>query len=150
MSFNTSNFNQSLSTIKANLQKARIEAIEKSSIEMKDIVSYRIFKKGLDVNELPIGTRKGGTDYAEKYVKKRDKKGLQVDYIDYFFSGKLASQLKVIITIQRAARVAIVGDRAEIATYLENKRGKTFALTKFEIAMYNRKVKQILKNYKLK
>lgn len=150
MSFNTSSFNSQLQTIKANLQKARSEAIEKSSIEMKDIVSDRIFKKGLDVNELPIGTRKGGTDYAEKYAKKRTKKGLQVDYIDYFFSGKLASQLKVIITIQRAAKVAIIGDRAEISTYLEDKRGKTFALTKFEIAMYNRKVRQILKNYKLR
>lgn len=132
------------------VQELKKEAMDLAAAEMKSAIEKRIFEDGEDTKELPIGTSVGLTEYSKPYKKKRQKAGLETNKINYQFTGKLRSQLIVERTVSNSIRMRITGDRAEIAGYLEKKRGKVFFPTKLEIALGKRAILEVMKKYKNK
>lgn len=92
-------------------------------------MSFRIFNKGLDAANVPLGSYK-----SKDYAKKRTKKGRQVKYKDLEFTGTLRRGILVIKESQVRVICAIPNEALlKIAQYQEEAIGSTiFALSEEE------------------
>jgi hypothetical protein len=111
--------------------KRRAEAIRVASGKLLDVTKHRIFKQGKKTNFTPIGPYR-----SEPYKRKREARGLQTNYVDLVFTGRMRNDMVVGFTSTGAARCFFRTDEvSDIAGYQEEARGVIFKPTKREIAL---------------
>lgn len=98
-------FKRALSRIAVELTQSKTELLLLGGKDIEGRMKQRIFNKGLNTNENPIGKYK-----SKSWIKKRSSKGRSVSKVDLEFSGDLRNSIQTVADGSDVV-VAIINDR---------------------------------------
>lgn len=98
-------FKRALSRIAVELTQSKTELLLLGGKDIEGRMKQRIFNKGLNSNENPIGKYK-----SKSWIKKRSSKGRSVSKVDLEFSGDLRNSIQTVADGSDVV-VAIINDR---------------------------------------
>lgn len=98
-------FKQALTQIAVQLTQSKTELLLLGGKDIEGRMKQRIFNKGLNTNDSPIGKYK-----SKSWIKKRSSKGRSVSKVDLEFSGDLRNSIQTVADGSDVV-VAIINDR---------------------------------------
>jgi len=98
-------FKRALSRIAVELTQSKTELFLLGGKDIEGRMKQRIFNKGLNTNENPIGKYK-----SKSWIKKRSSKGRSVSKVDLEFSGDLRNSIQTVADGSDVV-VAIINER---------------------------------------
>ena len=144
-------FSTHIENLKAVIKKVKEQALLEAAESMREEIDKRIFERSRRTDGAPIGQGKpykdgtAGTTYEKNYAKKRQKRGLQIGFIDLQMNQNLRKAVTVLRTSSNGVKIVVQGKSAETAANLDEQKGGIFKPTKQEIALAKKRFSEILR-----